>query len=225
MNKNLFLFCFLILSLTGCTNSNMTGQTALQSEESQVTNMAQESAALTDQKNNWQTAYREIIDQGGGHLPDPYQLRGEDGLNSSFYLGIHDFNGDGIPELILGDGISISVYTYLNHGLEKIADLYQPEGWYLIHELYIQNNCLILVSNGSDGCGYVGFTYGNGSYLTGTYDDSSPDQSVLGGEKSGFKEFNELFHITELKENSKKSTIKKNKERGELIPDWAMLVW
>ncbi|PPK81572.1 hypothetical protein BXY41_104375 [Lacrimispora xylanisolvens] len=225
MNKNLFLFCFLILSLTGCADSNMTGGAALQPDESQVSNLIQESAALTDQEINWQTAYMEIIHQGGGHLPDPYQLRGEDGLNSSFYLGIHDFNGDGIPELILGDGISISVYTYLNHGLEKVADLYEPEGWYLIHELYIQNNCLILVSNGSDGCGYVGFTYRDGSYLTGTYNDSSPDQSVLGGEESGFKEFNDVFHITELKQDNRKSFIKRNKERGEFIPDWAVLVW
>lgn len=225
MNKNLFLFCFLILSLTGCADSNMTGGTVLQPDENQVSNMVQEPVALAEEEINWQTAYREIIDQGGGHLPDPYKLRGEDGLNSSFYLGIHDFNGDGIPELILGDGISISVYTYLNHGLEKVADLYEPEGWYMIHELYIQNNCLILVSNGSDGCGYVGFTYGEGSYLTGTYDDSSPDQSVLGGVESGFKEFNDVFHITELREDSRKPLIKKNKERGELIPDWAMLVW
>lgn len=221
MNKNLLLFCFLILSLTGCTNSYMTGETALQPDESQAGNMVQESAALTDQENNWQTAYMEIIDQGGGHLPDPYQLRGEDGLNLSFYLGIHDFNGDGIPELILGDGLSISVYTYLNHGLEKIADLYEPEGWYMIHELYIQNNCLILVSNGSDGCGYVGFTYGDGSYITGTYNDSSLDQSVLGGEESGFKEFNDVFHITKLRADSRKPLIKRNKE----IPDWTMLVW
>ena len=225
MNKNLFLFCFLILSLTGCADSNMTGGTALQPDESQVSNMVQESVTLADEEDSWRTAYMEIIDQGGGHLPDPYQLRGEDGLNSSFYLGIHDFNGDGIPELILGDGISISVYTYLNHGLEKVADLYEPEGWYMVHELYIQNNCLILVSNGSDGCGYVGFTYRDGSYLIGTYDDSSPDQSVLGGEESGYKEFNHVFHITELKEDSRKSFIKRNKERGEIIPDWAMLVW
>lgn len=225
MNKNLLLFCFLFLSLTGCADSTMTGGTVLQPDESRVSNMIQESAALTNQENNWQNAYQEIIDQGGGHLPDPYQLRGEDGLNSSFYVGIHDFNGDGIPELILGDGISISVYTYQNHGLEKVADLYEPEGWYMIHDLYIQNNCLILVSNGTDGCGYVGFTYREGSYLTGTYEDSSPDQSVLGGEESGFKEFNHVFHITELKEESKKFFIKRNKEKGGRIPDWAMLVW
>ena len=225
MNKNLLLFCFLFLSLTGCADSTMTGETVLQPDESRVSNMIQESAALTNQENNWQNAYQEIIDQGGGHLPDPYQLRGEDGLNSSFYVGIHDFNGDGIPELILGDGISISVYTYQNHGLEKVADLYEPEGWYMIHDLYIQNNCLILVSNGTDGCGYVGFTYREGSYLTGTYEDSSPDQSVLGGEVSGFKEFNHVFHITELKEESKKFFIKRDKEKGGRIPDWAMLVW
>lgn len=225
MNKNLLLFCFLFLSLTGCADSTMTGGTVLQPDESRVSNLIQESAALTNQENNWQNAYQEIIDQGGGHLPDPYQLRGEDGLNSSFYVGIHDFNGDGIPELILGDGISISVYTYQNHGLEKVADLYEPEGWYMIHDLYIQNNCLILVSNGTNGCGYVGFTYQDGSYLTGTYEDSSPDQSVLGGEESGFKEFNHVFHITELKEESKKSFIKRNKEKGERIPDWTMLVW
>ena len=225
MNKYFFLFCFLFLSLSGCADSTSAGANVFQPEESQTINSAQESVALTEQENNWQTAYKDMINHGGGNLPDPYQLRGEDGLNSSVYLGIHDFNGDGIPELILGDGISISVYTYENHGLEKVADLYEPEGWYMINELYVQNNCLILVSNGSNGCGYVGFTYRDGEYLTGTHDDYSPTQSVLNGKESTYKAFDDIFHIAELKDDSRKSFIKRNKESGELTPDWDTLIW
>ncbi|MDF2888573.1 MAG: hypothetical protein K0R23_2958 [Lacrimispora sp.] len=225
MNKKIFIFCFLVLSITGCSDSTKTGAKVLQPGESQVGNIAQESVALTEQENNWQTVYKEIINHGGGHLPDPYHLRGEDGLNSWVYIGIHDFNEDGIPELILGDGISISVYTYENHGLEKIADLYEPEGWYMINELYFQNNCLILVSNGLDGCGYVGYTYRDGAYLTGTHDDYNPDQSVLDGKESAYKAFDDVFHITELKDDSKKSSIKRNKESGEFTPDWDTLIW
>lgn len=162
---------------------------------------------------------------GGGHLPDPYRLRGEGGLNSSFYLGIHDFNGDGIPELILGDGISLSVYTYENHGLEKAADLYEPEGWYMINELYLQNNCLILVSNGSNGCGYVGLTYQNGVYITGMHDDYNPDWSYLNEVEATYKAFDDIFHITELEDSSKKSLIKKNRKSGDFTGDWSDVKW
>lgn len=225
MNKNFFLFCFLVLALTGCSDSGKTGAATEQPEQSQTATFAQESAAGTEREDNWQTAYKDLISHGGGHLPDPYKLRGEDGLNLSVYFGIHDFNGDGIPELILGDGISLSVYTYENHGLKKAADLYEPEGWYIINELYLQNNCLVLVSNGSDGSGYVGFTYQDGAYITGIHDDYNPEQSFLNEAKTTYKAFDDIFHITELEDSSKKSLIKRNKESGDFIGDWTNLKW
>lgn len=225
MNKNFFLFCFLVIALTGCSDSGKTVAATEQQEESQTAAFVQESGAGAEQEDNWQSAYKEIISHGGGHLPDPYKLRGEDGLNSSIYLGIHDFNGDGIPELMLGDGISLSVYTYENHGLKKEADLYEPEGWYIINELYLQNNCLILVSNGSDGCGYVGFTWQNGAYITGTYDDYNPDRSYLNDAETTYIAFDDIFHITELEDNCKKSLIKRNRESGDFTGNWFNVIW
>nr|WP_314458628.1 hypothetical protein [uncultured Clostridium sp.] len=225
MNKNILLFCFLVLALTGCSGLRKNAAATEHLEKSQTASFAQESAAGTDQEDNWQTAYKDVISHGGGHLPDPYKLRGEDGWNSSVYLGIHDFNGDGIPELILGDGISLSVYTYENHGLKKVSDLYEPEGWYIINELYLQNNCLILVSNGSDGCGYVGFTCQNGAYITGKYDDYNPDRSYLNDAETTYKAFDDIFHITELEDNCKKSLIKRNGESGDLTGGWSDVKW
>lgn len=225
MYKNFFLFCFFVIALTGCSDSGKTVAATEQQEESQTAAFVQESGAGAEQEDNWQSAYKDIISHGGGHLPDPYKLRGEDGLNSSIYLGIHDFNGDGIPELMLGDGISLSVYTYENHGLKKEADLYEPEGWYIINELYLQNNCLILVSNGSDGCGYVGFTWQNGAYITGTHDDYNPDRSYLNDAETTYIAFDDIFHITELEDNCKKSLIKRNRESGDFTGNWFNVIW
>ena len=225
MNKKFFLLCFLVIALTGCSDSEKTAAATEQTQESQTAALVQDSLAVTKQEDSWQTAYKDIISHGGGHLPDPYKLRGEDGLNPSVYLGIHDFNGDGIPELILGDGISVSVYTYENHGLKKEADLYEPEGLYIINELYLQNNCLILVSNGSDGCGYVGFTWKNGAYITGTHDDYNPDRSYLDNTETAYKAFNDVFHITNLEIDCKKSLIKRNRESGDLTWEWTDVRW
>ncbi len=225
MNKKIFLYCFLVIALTGCSDTGKSPAAAEQPKESPTAVLVQESSVGTRQEVSWQTAYKDIISHGGGHLPDPYKLRGEDGLNPSVYLGIHDFNGDGIPELILGDGISLSVYTYENHGLKKEADLYEPEGWYIVNELYLQNNCLILVSNGSDGCGYVGFTWLNGAYITGTHDDYNPDRSFLYDAETTYKAFDDIFHITKLEDNCKKSLIKRNRESGDFTGDWSDVKW
>lgn len=225
MNKKIFLSCFFVIALTGCSYSGRTAAATAQPQECQTAALVQESLAETKQEDSWQTAYKDIISHGGGHLPDPYKLRGIDGMNPSVYLGTHDFNGDGIPELILGDGISVSVYTYENHGLKKEADLYEPEGWYIINELYLQNNCLILVSNGSDGCGYVGFTWQNSAYITGTHDDYNPDRSYLNDVETAYKAFDDVFHITNLEEDCKRSLIKRNVESGDLTWDWSYVRW
>ena len=55
------------------------------------------------------------------YLEDPNGLR--DYQETDMYLGLHDFDGDGTPELIFGDGISAAVFTFLEGQLMKIADI------------------------------------------------------------------------------------------------------
>lgn len=59
----------------------------------------------------WEDVYKEIIRNMESYLADPYIFRQEpDWANSDIcigYIGIHDFNDDGVPELIIGDAVSI----------------------------------------------------------------------------------------------------------------------
>lgn len=42
------------------------------------------------------------------------------------YPGLHDFDGDGTPELLAGDTITMAVFTFTGGRVEKLADLYDP---------------------------------------------------------------------------------------------------
>ena len=64
----------------------------------------------------WEDAYKEIVCNMESYLADPYVLRQElKQVNSDSYIGyigIHDFDNDGVPELIIGDTVSIGIFTY-----------------------------------------------------------------------------------------------------------------
>lgn len=117
-------------------------------------------------------------------------------------MGFHDFDQDGIPELILGDGVSVGVFTYKNNTVEKVTDLYEPEDWMAINGLHYKNNSIVLESNGSDGSGYVCFTYYEGEYITGFHDDYNPKEATLNNKKTTYEEFSKLFSIEDLMDNS-----------------------
>lgn len=59
----------------------------------------------------WQEAYLSVIKCDRQQLlVDTDNLRYPE--DTYIYLGIHDFEGDGTPELIFGDGVSLAVFTY-----------------------------------------------------------------------------------------------------------------
>lgn len=66
MNKNFFLFCFLVIALTGCSDSGKNPAATEQPKQSQTARYIQESEAAIKQKGSWQTAYMDIIKYGGG---------------------------------------------------------------------------------------------------------------------------------------------------------------
>lgn len=149
---------------------------------------------------SWKSAYKDTIRNAANNLIDPYDLRLK--TNEWFYLGIHDFDHDGISELIFGDGSSIGVFTYKNNTVEKVTDLYEPEDWMVINGLHYKNNSIVLESDGSNGIGYVCFTYYEGEYITGSHDDYNPKEAILNDKKTVYEEFNKLFSIADLMNNS-----------------------
>lgn len=150
---------------------------------------------------SWKSAYRDIIRNIDSNLVDPYNLRAE--TNEWFYLGIHDFDRDNVPELILGDGVSVGIFTYKNNTTEKVIDLYEPEEWAAINGLHYNNNSIVLRSDGSNGSCYVCFTHHDGNYVTGFYDEYNPKAAKLNDEDTTYEEFSHIFDITDLLENSR----------------------
>ncbi|MFV0518266.1 MAG: hypothetical protein ACK5MV_12795 [Aminipila sp.] len=57
---------------------------------------------------------------------------------------------------------------------------------------------LILLNSGSYGCGYTGFTYENGEYLTLMYDDYSPEFATLNGKLICGEEFKKQFNLVKV---------------------------
>ena len=151
----------------------------------------------------WEEAYRSIIRNIDSNLSDPYNYNF--GFNGHAYLGIHDFDDDGIPELIMGDAVSAAVFTYEDGNAVKVTDLYEPEDWGGINGLYYKDNQIVLVNNGSWGSGYVCFTYdeSEGGYVIGVYDDYNPDKGIINGEQVTGEAFRQQFNLAELTKNSR----------------------
>ena len=150
---------------------------------------------------SWEDAFKSIICDIDSNLADPYNYNF--GSNGNVYLGIHDFNNDDIPELIIGNSVSAAVFTYVNSNAVKVADLYEPEEWGGINGLYYKNNHIVLVNSGSGGSGYVCFTYDEGEYVIGVYDDYNPDKGVVNGNQVTGEVFRQRFNLAELTNNSR----------------------
>ncbi len=166
------------------------------SEQNDTSDIIQDS--MMDQ--TWEEAYKAILCDIDSNLIDPYGW--EPDSNGDVYLGIHDFNGDNVPELIIGNLITVAVYTYENGNAIKIADLYELEEWGGINGLYYKDNHLILVNNGSGGSCYVCFTYDGEKYVTGIYDEYNPDKGLINGQQVTGEEYKQQFNLSELTNGS-----------------------
>ena len=163
----------------------------------------------------WEEAYKEIVCNMESYLADPYILRQEfDRADSDIcigYIGIHDFDDDGVPELIIGDTVSIGIFTYEDGMVKKIADLYEPEDWGGINGVHYRDNTIILVNSGSDGSCYVCLSCYDGEYVTGVYDEYKPQMAVINGKEVTEEEFKKWFDTAGLLRDSSipRSRIKK----------------
>lgn len=163
----------------------------------------------------WENAYKEIVRNMESYLADPYIFRQElNRVNSDScigYIGIHDFDDDSVPELIIGDDVSLGVFTYDNGIVKKIADLYEPEDWDYINGVYYKDNTIILINSGSDGSCYVCLSYHDGEYITGVFDEYNPDMATVNEKEVTEEEFKMWFDLAELLDDSSipRSGIKK----------------
>ncbi|MCR2048564.1 hypothetical protein NSB25_14850 [Acetatifactor muris] len=152
------------------------------------------------------------------YLADPYVLRQElKQVNSDScigYIGIHDFDDDSVPELIIGDDISIGIFIYEDGMAKKIADLYEPEVWGCINGVHYRENTIILVNNGSDGSCYVCLSYHDGEYVTGVFDEYNPDTATVNGKEVTEKEFKMRFDLVGLSRDSSIPRSRMKREDG-----------
>lgn len=166
----------------------------------------------------WEDAYKEIVCNMESYLADPYVLRQElKQVNSDSYIdyiGIHDFDNDGVPELMIGDIVSIGIFTYEDGMVKKIADLYEPEDWGGINGVHYRENTIILVNNGSDGSCYVCLSYHAGEYVTGVFDEYNPDTATVNGKEVTEEEFKMRFDLAGLSRDSSIPRSRMKKEDG-----------
>ena len=171
-----------------------------------------------DSNGKWEDAYKEIVRNMESYLADPYILRQEqeraDNDSCIGYIGIHDFDDDSVPELIIGDDVSVGIFTYYNGSVKKIADLYEPEDWGCINGVHYKDNTVILINSGSDGSCYVCLSCHDGEYITGVFDEYNPETATVNGKEVTEEEFKKCFNLTELLEDSSIPRSRIKKENG-----------
>ena len=210
--RKLCIFVLLALLLTACGKSSPAAVTT--EPEQEVTRGISETTALleTDSPDNgipwndpssiggstWQEAYLSIIKCDRQLLlADTDNLRYPE--NTYIYLGIHDFEGDGTPELIFGDGVSLAVFTFSEGQVERIADLYFPGIIWCVNGIAIHGNGMSVMCDGSGGTDYVNFGYIDGKYVLGLYAPREHMEPTINGEVCTVDDINRI-HTTDYNE-------------------------
>lgn len=183
------------------------------SSNGKIDNLGSSEGIVTDQNDldpseeievpEWHHAYLEVICNMKEYLVDINDFRSDhpelyDPMNTWVFLGIHDFNGDEIPELLVGDLLTMAVFTFTDGKTEKIADLYDeydPITW-CINGVHYKDNSVSLGCAGAGGTTYVNFGYLDGQYVLGTYSELSlPSVVRINGEESTLEEMNRIYTI------------------------------
>ena len=207
--RKLCLFLLLALLLTACVKSSPAAMTSEQEQEV-PRGISETTAPLqTDSSDNgipwndpssiggstWQEAYLSVIkcdrqlllvDLDNARYPE----------DTYIYLGIHDFDGDGIPELIFGDGVSLAVFTFSEGQVERIADLYFPGIIWCVNGIAIHGNGMSVMCAGSGGMDCVNFGYIDGEYVLGLYAPREHMEPTINGEACTVDDINRI-HTTD----------------------------
>lgn len=174
----------------------------------------------------WQSAYLEIICHLQDYLVPLYEPDGtdtrcyDDPNNQEIYLGLHDFDEDGMLELIAGDAWALAVFTYKNGRVEKIEDLYYPDVMWCINGVHFKDNSISVVCSGAGGSDFVNFGYLDGEYVLGLYSQiNMPSVVMINGKESNLEEMNRIYTLNwdERSEDERKEWIRMVNENGTWI--------
>ena len=210
--RKLCIFVLLAFLLTACGKPSPAAVTT--EPEQEMTGGISETTALleTNSPDNgipwndpssiggstWQEAYLSIIKCDRQQLLVDSENARYPG-DTYIYLGIHDFDGDGTPELIFGDGVSLAVFTFSEGQVERIADLYFPGIVWCVNGIAIHGNGMSVMCDGSGGTDYVNFGYIDGEYVLGLYAPRAHMEPTINGEVCTVDDINRI-HTTDYNE-------------------------
>lgn len=205
MKKTTVIVILACISIALCACSSEDSTENLDLSEGSVTDQKdldslEETETTQDVPADWQSAYLEIICNMQEYLVDidGYRSNPElyNPLDDWVYLGIHDFDGDDIPELLVGDTLTMAAFTFTGGKPEKIVDLYDeydPSSW-CINGVDFKGNSVSLGCSGSSGTTYVNFGYLDGQYMIGHYSEmNQPSVVRINGKESTLEEMNRIY--------------------------------
>ncbi len=155
----------------------------------------------------WQSAYLEVIYHLWDYLAPRYEPRSHKDSRReynnpenlwSFYLGLHDFDGDGTLELITGDGLGVAIFTYENGHVKKIADLcpLDPAATWCVCGMHFKDNSIRVECDGSGGANVINFGYIDGEYMLGYYNEqTSTDPITINGREVTVEEVGRIYTL------------------------------
>lgn len=171
-------FLSVCVFLTACANSYLPTNSYLHVRENMPVHQAaaemtmsvsmtqawEEELSEREEEAAWQRAYLYVICNLQKYLADPYHSRRDSEIYNPMdqwvYLGLHDFDGDGIPELLAGDTITMAVFTFAGGHAEKLADLYYPNtACWRINDVYFKDNSVSISGDGIDRSDFVDFGF------------------------------------------------------------------
>lgn len=140
----------------------------------------------------WQEAYLDIINNFPDNLLNPRDFRDITYWTDTekyMYLGIHDFDVDGTPELIIGDGTSMAVFTLREGLIEKCTDLTMQCCCPSITGVAFREHTILAECDRSYGSGYTALLYQDGKWITAVWCEHHPEQCTVNGNPATYEEF------------------------------------
>ena len=210
MNRIKILILILALSILcfcgGCSKEHIKSENAIISEAGIDSSAIQDTQSSDNfdfydrvENDAWWDAYLEIICNLQEYLVDTLDYRSDPELYNPMdewiYLGLHDFDGDLVPELLVGDGITMAVFTFSDGKVEKLEDLYHPDaGAWCINGVYFRDNSISVECDGADGADFVNFGFLDEKYVIGFYSQLSlPSVVKINGEESTLEEMDRIY--------------------------------
>lgn len=223
MKKTVILLLVACLSVVLCACYSQSNAGNPEPSEGIVTDQKDSDLSEEIEAPKWHHAYLEVICNMQEYLVDidDYRRTPElyNPMNKVVFLGIHDFDGDDIPELLAGDLLTMAVFTCKDGKPEKIADLYDeydPLTWG-INGVCFKDNSVSLACNGSGGSTFVNFGYLDGQYVIGHYSEINlPSVVRINGEESTLEEMNRIYtvHLAQREKEEYRERIRLVNEDG-----------